>query len=77
MDEKSITKNLLLRLRQIVSNHPGDRELRFRVKVSENGHKKELLISAHKSFYITPSQEILNEMQELLGPERVHFVYNH
>ncbi len=75
LDEKSITKNLLLRLRQIVSNHPGDRELRFRVKVSENGHKKELLISAHKSFYITPSQEILNEMQELLGPERVHFVY--
>ena len=75
LDEKYITKNLLLRLRQIVSNHPGDRELRFRVEISENSHKKELIISAHKSFYITPSQEILNEMQKLVGPEKVQFVY--
>ena len=75
LKEKAITKNLLLKLRQILSSYPGDCELRFRVEVSENGNKKELVILAHKSFCVFPCQEILNEVQRLLGPESVQFIY--
>lgn len=73
LKESSITKKLLMDIKQILFRYPGDCQLRFRIGLPDNG--KEILIAAHNNFNVSPSQELVDDIQALLGPDTFKFIY--
>ena len=73
LKEGSITKKLLMNLRQILFKYPGNCQVRFRIELSNS--EKEVLIVAHNSYNISPCQELVDDIQAVLGAGSFRFVY--
>ena len=71
--EDAITRRLLMDIRQILFKYPGDSQMRFRIGLSNNG--KEIFIAAHENYNISPCQELIDDIQALLGPGSFRFIY--
>ncbi len=73
LQEQSINKQLLMDIKHILFKYPGTCPLRFRIRLSNNG--KEILVAAHSNYNISPCQELIDDMQALLGPDTFKFLY--
>ncbi len=70
LSEESVSKEVLEDLQDIVFKYPGECKLVFKVQTS-NG--KEVVISADPRFNVLPAQELIAEIEALIGNE-VHKV---
>ncbi|HIJ19917.1 MAG TPA: DNA polymerase III subunit alpha, partial [Deltaproteobacteria bacterium] len=71
LQQKDAPKNLLEDLRDIVFNYPGDCRLFFTMESSE---KKQVIISAHNRFNVSPCGAFFQEVEGLLGYKGVELV---
>ena len=71
LQQKDVPKNLLEDLRDIVFNYPGDCRLFFTMESSE---KKQVIISAHNRFNVSPCGAFFQEVEGLLGYKGVELV---
>ena len=71
LQQKDVPKNLLEDLRDIVFNYPGDCRLFFTMESSE---KKQVTISAHNRFNVSPCGAFFQEVEGLLGYKGVELV---
>ncbi|MFH0845139.1 MAG: DNA polymerase III subunit alpha [Pseudomonadota bacterium] len=66
LQEGMVTRELLKEIKDLFFKHPGECQVLFRV---ETGEGKVFLISAHDYYKVSPSRELIGEMEALIGGE--------
>ena len=64
LNEQVVSRNNLQELRDIFSRYPGESLVRFRV---DTGQGKQVVIAAHRTFRVFPCNEMLGEIETIIG----------
>jgi DNA polymerase-3 subunit alpha len=64
LDEQVVSRDNLQEIRDIFSRYPGESFVRFRV---DTGQGKQVVIAAHRTFRVFPCNEMLGEIEAIIG----------
>ena len=74
LDPPGVSERFLETLKQTLQRHRGDCPIYFHVNEIDS---REKVIKAHNTFNITPSEQLVHDLSNMLGPEKVRYSIGH